>query len=148
MLESRFMPLFVVEDPIIPFNPNGPKRNASKKVPNFNFGAILLGKSFPKESLFPIKTIIVARSHPTKFLHNVGGPPPRSPSLDAIPKLVFNRFTTVVLGRQKMHCFEMEAGAIRALHSLTATALCQIDQMNAASLPERLGSHTWDHWNL
>ena len=38
-----------------------------------------------------------------------------------------------------MHCFKMEAGAIRALHSLTATALCQIDQMKAASLPERRG---------
>jgi hypothetical protein len=29
---------------------------------------------------------------------------------------------SLVLGRQNMHCFEMEAGAILALHSLTASA--------------------------
>ena len=39
-----------------------------------------------------------------------------------------------------MHCLEIEVGAIIALHSLTATALCQIDQMNATSLPALNGS--------
>ena len=36
----------------------------------------------------------------------------------------------------------MEAGVMHALHSLTATTLCQINQMNAVSLPEWRGSHT------
>ena len=55
---------------------------------------------------------------------------------------------SLVLDIQNEHCLEIEAGAIIALHSFTATVLCQIDQMKAASLPDRNGSYTWDHWNL
>ena len=46
---------------------------------------------------------------------------------------------SLVLRRQNTHCLEMEAGALRALHLLTATALCQMDQIDAASLPEQKG---------
>ena len=38
----------------------------------------------------------------------------------------------------------MKAGAMRALHSLTAIVLYQIDQMNAVFLPEQRGPQTWD----
>ena len=80
---------------VIAFNPNGPKSNASKKVPNFDLRATLLGEPFPKERLFPIEGIVVARTNPTKFMHDVGGPPPCPPSLDAIPKFVLDRLTTL-----------------------------------------------------
>jgi hypothetical protein len=80
---------------VIAFNPNRPKGNASKKVPNFNLRAILLGKSFPKERLFPIEAIIVARSDPKKFVHDASGPSPSHPSLDAIPKFVFDRLASI-----------------------------------------------------
>lgn len=47
------MPLFMVEHPIVPFNPNRLERNASKKLPSLDFLNKLLNKdSFPKES-FP-----------------------------------------------------------------------------------------------
>ena len=51
---------------------------------------------------------------------------------------------SLVLGRQNTHCLEMNADAIRVLHSLTATTLCQMDQINTAYLLERRRSHTWD----
>ena len=47
---------------------------------------------------------------------------------------------SLVLERQNTHCLEIEASAMRALHSLTATILCQIDHINATSFsgPERI----------
>ena len=85
----------MIKNLVIAFNLDGPKNDASKKVPNFNLVAIFLGKPFPKESLFSIETIIVVRSHPTKFMHDVGGPPPRSPSLDAIQKFMLDPLTSI-----------------------------------------------------
>jgi hypothetical protein len=55
-LTRHFMQLLVVKNLVVAFDPNGPKSNAPKEVPNFNLGAILLGKPFPKESPFPIET--------------------------------------------------------------------------------------------
>ena len=36
----------------------------------------------------------------------------------------------------------MEVGAMHALHSLNVIALCQMDHMKAASLPDQSGSQT------
>ena len=41
MLHSRFVPLLVVKDHVVTFNPNGPKSDTSKEVPNFDLRAIL-----------------------------------------------------------------------------------------------------------
>jgi hypothetical protein len=45
--------------------------------------------------LFPIETIVIAGPNSTKFVHDEGSPSPSSPGLDAIPKLMFHRFTSV-----------------------------------------------------
>lgn len=39
--------------------------------------------------------IIIACPHPTKFVHDESGPSLGSPSLNALLKLVFDRFTRV-----------------------------------------------------
>lgn len=49
----------------------------------------------------------------------------------------------LVFGRHMTHCLEIEGGAMWAHHSLTTTALCQMDHMNATSLPNWSGSHMW-----
>ena len=103
MFDTRFMPLFMIKNLIIVFNPNGPKGDTSKKMPIFNLGAILLEKSFPKESLFSIHIIIVVRPHPTKFMHDISNPPPRHSSLDAIPKFMLDQLTSI--GRTKTALF-------------------------------------------
>ena len=95
VFDMRFMPLFMVKNLVVVFNPNGPKSKVSKEVPNFDLRAILLGKPFTEESLFLIETIIVTRFHPTKFIHDVGGPPPHPPNLDTIPKFIFDRLTSI-----------------------------------------------------
>ena len=85
------MPLFLVKHLVITLNPNSSKGNATKKVPNLSLFDKLLRNFFsPKESTFPMITIIVANSNPTKFMHNAGGPPPNPPRLNAIPKLVLD----------------------------------------------------------
>lgn len=83
------MPLFMIEHPIILLNPYRPKSNSSKEVPNLNLLDKLLRNSFPKEGLLPVK-VIVARSSPTKLMHDEGGPPLSMPHLNEIPKLVIN----------------------------------------------------------
>lgn len=51
MLDLRLVPLFMVEHFVITFDPNGPKRNAPKEVPNFNHFAVFLMDPFPKQRL-------------------------------------------------------------------------------------------------
>lgn len=97
------MPLFMIKNLVIVSNPNGPKGDTSKKIPIFSLGAILLEKSFPKESLFSIERIIIVRPHPTKFMHDVSNPPPRHSSLDTIPKFMFDQLTSI--GRIKNALF-------------------------------------------
>ena len=41
MLHPRFVPLLVVKNHVDTLNPNGPKSDASKEVPNFDLRAIL-----------------------------------------------------------------------------------------------------------
>jgi hypothetical protein len=65
VLDLRFMPLLVVENLVIVFNPNNPKCNAPKKVPNLDLLTVFLGKPFPESGLLPIETIIVANCNPT-----------------------------------------------------------------------------------
>ena len=95
LLDLRLMPLFVIENLIITFDPDGPKHNTSKKVPNYDHLAVLFGNPLSKHDLFPIEAVIISGSNPTKFLHNECGPSPRPPSLDAIPEIMFDRLTGV-----------------------------------------------------
>jgi hypothetical protein len=95
VFNPRFMPLFMVKHFVIAFNPNRPKGNASKEVPNFGLRAILIRDPFPKESLFPIEAIVVARVNPTKFMHDISSPPPCPPSLNTIPKFMLDRLASV-----------------------------------------------------
>lgn len=91
MLNLGFMPLFVVEHFVIPFDPNGPKRNALKEVSIFfDYFAVFLRNNFPKQCLQSIEAIIVVSSNPMKFMHNKRGPYPHLSCLNAIPEFVFD----------------------------------------------------------
>ena len=79
----------MIEHPIVPFNPNHPKNNASEEVPLNCLLSNFLRNSFFQKGLLPIKTIIVVCPNPAKLTHDEGDPPPSMPRLDAIPKLVF-----------------------------------------------------------
>jgi len=50
---------------------------------------------FSKDGLFPAETIIIAHSYATKIVHDRSDPSPGSPKLDAIPKVVFDRYIGV-----------------------------------------------------
>ena len=95
MYDFRDVPLFLVKDFIVTFNPNGQKCNASKNVPNKNLLVILFGESFPEQSLFPIETIIIANANPVKLVHIESSPSPYSHGLHMIPKFMFDRFARV-----------------------------------------------------
>ena len=95
LLHLRFVPIFKVKHFVIRFDPNGPKRNASKEVPNFDHFAIPFGNSFPKQNFLPIGPVMVGCSHPTKFMHNEHGPSPCPLGLVAIPKFMFDRLTCI-----------------------------------------------------
>lgn len=89
MFHFRLMSLFIVKHLIIPFNLNRLKGNASKEVPNLHLRKLLMNY-FPKDSLLPVQTIIVAHPDHAKLMHNGGSPPPSPPNLNAIPNFVFN----------------------------------------------------------
>ena len=55
----------MIEHSIIALNPNCPKGDAMKKVPDLNFLDKLLRNPFPKEGFFLVKVVVVAGSHPT-----------------------------------------------------------------------------------
>ena len=55
-----FMPLFLIKHLVVPFHPNGPKRNTLEKMPNFDQFAEFVRDYFAKNRLFPIETIKVA----------------------------------------------------------------------------------------
>ena len=95
LLDLGLVSLFMLEHFIVTFNPNGLKHNAPKEVPNFDHFTKLLGGFFPKHHLFPIEVIIVARSNPTKFMHNERAPSPCPPCLDTVPKFMFDRFISI-----------------------------------------------------
>ena len=85
----------MVEHFIVMFDPDGPQRNAPKEVVNLNTFAVLFGNPFSKKCLFPLEALIIANSYPTKFIHNESGPSPCSPSLNVVPKFMFNRLACV-----------------------------------------------------
>lgn len=58
------------------------------------FLANILGFLSPKSALFPIKVVIVAYVNATKVMQDTHGPLPSYHGLNAIPKLVFNKFTS------------------------------------------------------
>lgn len=95
------MPMFMVEQPIILFNPNRPIGDAVEKVVNLDFLSKLLRDSFPIKGLLLVKTIKVAHPNPAKLMPDEICPPPIMPPLNAIPKLVFNWFTCI--RRRKKH---------------------------------------------
>lgn len=124
---------------VLMLNPNEPKCNIPNEVPNFDIFTIFLRNPLPIHGLLPVETTIIAHSDPIKSVHDEGGPSPRTPHLNAIPKFIFDRFTHD--GRLKTHCLEIDAKATGAFHSLIATALCQMDHTNAVSFPNRSGFH-------
>ena len=85
----------MIEHFVIAFNPNGPKCSAPKEVPDFDIFTVFLGDPFPEHSLLLIEIIIIISPNPTKFMHDECGPSPRSLSLDAIPKFMFDWFARV-----------------------------------------------------
>ena len=95
LLNLGFMPLYLAKYFVISFDPNGPKSNAPKKVPNFNHFSISLGDSFPEINLLPIEAIVITGPHPTKFVHDISSPSPCPSSLNAVPKFMFNKFIGV-----------------------------------------------------
>lgn len=80
VFDLRLVLLFVVEHFVIAFEPNGPKRNVTKEVPNFDLFAKLLQDPLPKQSLFPI-----AGPNPTQLMHDKHDPSPSPSRLNAIP---------------------------------------------------------------
>lgn len=80
----------MVEHPNITLNPNRPKHDAAKKVPNFDFLTIVLRNPFPREDLFLVEAITFAHGNPTTSAHDEGHPLPCLTCLDAIPKLSLN----------------------------------------------------------
>ena len=64
-------------------------------MPNFNLFAIFSGNPFPKQCLLPAEAIVVTVSNPIEFMHNEHGPSPSAPSLNVVPKFMFDRFAHV-----------------------------------------------------
>ena len=95
MLHLRLVLLFMVKNLVIPFNPNNPKRNASKKMSYFDHLTKLLRDPLTKHCLFPNEIIIILSPHPAKLVHDTSSSSPRPPSLDTIPKLMLNGFDSV-----------------------------------------------------
>lgn len=106
-----FMPLFWVGKPIITLYPNHPKRNAAKEVPNLNFLNKVFRDPFPKKSFFLVIIVIVARSNPTKLMHDEDCP--CSLGLDGVPNRMLILLTNV--REEKNALLGMETIAI--LHS-------------------------------
>jgi hypothetical protein len=93
----------MIEHLVIAPNPESPKRNIMEKLLDFDLFYIFLRDPFPKRSLFPMKTIIIAGSNPTKYLHDECGPPPSSHSLNAIPNFSCGIEMAQVWHRLVMH---------------------------------------------
>ena len=70
LFNLRLVSLFMIEHLVIVLNPNNPKRITTKKVPNFDLLDEFLRGPFPKQGLFPVKTIIIVSSYPQKFMHD------------------------------------------------------------------------------
>lgn len=77
--------LFVVTYFVVAFEPDGPKRNVFKNMPNLDHFTKFIRKFFTKQCLLPIEVVIIARSTPHKFMHNERGPSPRPHGLDVVP---------------------------------------------------------------
>ena len=90
-----FVPQFLVEYHVNTFNLNRPKCDSTKDVPYVDLLNTILRNPFTKEGLYPVEAIIVARANPTTFVHDEGHPLPCPICLDAVPKLIFNRYTSV-----------------------------------------------------
>lgn len=94
-----------------------------------------------------MKIIISANSDPTKFMHD------EVAHLHAFLAWMQSQnsclIDSLLLGRQRIHCLEMKASTMLALHLfnsfMRATTLCQMDHMKAASFPTQSISHIWDH---
>ena len=96
VLDLRLMSLFMVEHFVVALDQDGPTCDTFKEVPNFDFCfTIFLINPLSKHGLIPVKAIIIASSNPTKFMHDICGPSPCPPSLNAILEIMFDRFTHV-----------------------------------------------------
>ena len=94
--------------------------------------AEILKKPFPKQSLYPMKAILVASSNPIHLMHDEHGLSPSPLSLNAIPNFMFDSFACVWDAKNTL--FGYGGRCMRTLHSLIATALCQTDHIKAVFL--------------
>lgn len=92
--------------------------------------------------MFSMTTIATARFHSTKFAHDKDGPLPGLPSLNAIPKLVFDQFTRVREAKDALLEDKSWCNANPPL--ITHGHLIPMDHMKVASLPTHNRSHTCD----
>lgn len=95
ILDFKFVPLFLVEHLIITFDPNGPKHNAPKKMPNVIPCFVFLTNAMSKDAILPVELMDRVLSSATKVKQNLERPFPRSSGLDAVPKHVLERFLSV-----------------------------------------------------
>ncbi len=95
MLHFGFVPLFIVKHLTIPFDPNDPKRDTSKKVPNLNHFAKLFRNPFSEHRLFPIKIAVIPHPNPANFVRDARSPTPNPSSLDATPTFMLNGLTCI-----------------------------------------------------
>jgi hypothetical protein len=65
VLDLRFVPLFLIEHPIITFNSKSPKSDAMEEVPNFDLLGKPLKDPFPIKGFLPMEAIIVTSLEPT-----------------------------------------------------------------------------------
>jgi hypothetical protein len=115
---------------VIAFDPDGPKRNTPKEVPNFHLFAIFWGNLFPSSNF-------------AKFMHNKRGPPPCPPSLNAIPKFILDRLVCAREAKNILLGYWSHHNASPPLiynNNVCAT----LSTWMRLSFPEQIGSQTWD----
>lgn len=132
--------LFTIKHFIIALNPNNPQCNASKKVLNLYHLAKSLKNFLTKHDLFQFEADIIPYSNSTQFMHDEVDQ--RQTLLAWVQSQNLYLTDLLVQKRHKGHCLDIDTSAMRAVHSLTTNALCQMDHMNAASYPALRGSQS------
>lgn len=87
-----FVPLILGAHLIVMLNINRSRSNAKKNVSYFNLFDKLLRHYFLQNGHVFSENYYSCWSNPTWFMHKKGGPSPCSLDLDAIPKLMIDRF--------------------------------------------------------
>lgn len=86
------MQLNVIKSLVITFEPNGPKCDASKKVPNGKPLFVFLVDAMPKDTILPIELRETEMSSTAKFKDDLDCPFPNPLSLTTIPTSMLDGF--------------------------------------------------------